>query len=182
VNNSRKGQQAYLTIEQSRSQFSLWCILSAPLILSNDLRKLDSPENKWILDIITNNEVIAVNQDVRHVQGTLIKENMIGNITKDGNCTSNKCTRTEIWAKRITDNDNHFAVVLFNRAGLNANEPKFSAEKIEITWDMLGKFSSTQKMLVRDLWNRRNIGTYQGGFTSDAITQQDVVMITITPQ
>ncbi len=48
-----------LTLAESKSQFSLWCMLAAPLMAGNDLRKM-TPE---ILAILTNKETIAINQD-----------------------------------------------------------------------------------------------------------------------
>ena len=47
------------TLEEYRSQMSLWCLLNAPLIASCDLRNMDSD----IQAILTNKEAIAVNQD-----------------------------------------------------------------------------------------------------------------------
>ena len=47
------------TIEEYRSQMSLWCLLNAPLIASNDLRNMDDT----IKSILTNSEAIAINQD-----------------------------------------------------------------------------------------------------------------------
>jgi len=48
-----------LTFAESRAHFSLWCILAAPLIAGNDVRKM-SPE---ILAVMIDKEAIAVNQD-----------------------------------------------------------------------------------------------------------------------
>ena len=48
-----------LTLTESRAQFSLWCMLAAPLMAGNDLRKM-SPE---ILKILTNRQAISINQD-----------------------------------------------------------------------------------------------------------------------
>lgn len=50
-----------LTYEENKTHFSLWCMMAAPLILGNDLRKL--PDNKNTLEIISNREMIAINQD-----------------------------------------------------------------------------------------------------------------------
>lgn len=47
------------TTSEYRAQFSLWAILASPLILGNDPRNMDQD----CLDIITNADVIAVNQD-----------------------------------------------------------------------------------------------------------------------
>ncbi|KAI2494830.1 alpha-galactosidase [Fragilaria crotonensis] len=49
-----------LTIGENRVYFGLWAIMKAPLIVSTDLFDLD----RNILDIITNREVIEINQDV----------------------------------------------------------------------------------------------------------------------
>ncbi|MEG1791797.1 MAG: alpha-galactosidase [Clostridia bacterium] len=48
-----------LTYDENISHFSLWCMLCAPLILGNDLRAM--PQN--ILDIVSNKNLIAINQD-----------------------------------------------------------------------------------------------------------------------
>lgn len=50
-----------LTYEENKTHFSLWCMMAAPLILGNDIRKL--PDDKKTLDILSNREMIAINQD-----------------------------------------------------------------------------------------------------------------------
>lgn len=58
-----------ITSDMGMSQMTIWCIWSAPLIMSNDLRNLD-PTAKWILQ---NAQAIAVNQDPLGIMGRLIK-------------------------------------------------------------------------------------------------------------
>lgn len=53
------------TDQQARTQFSLWCVMSAPLIISNDLLTA-SPFN---VETYTNAEAIAVNQDTLGIPG-----------------------------------------------------------------------------------------------------------------
>lgn len=48
-----------LTDEENRAHFSLWCMICAPLILGNDLRSVDDS----VLEIVTNKNLIAINQD-----------------------------------------------------------------------------------------------------------------------
>lgn len=93
-----------LTVEESRAQMSLWAILAAPLIATNDLRSMP-PE---IQSILMNREVIAVDQDAAGTEGTLVR--------KDGDA--------EIWARPLSDGSR--AVVLFNRS----TEPR----KIRVEW------------------------------------------------
>lgn len=56
------------TVAEYRSQFSTWSILASPLILGNDPRNMDAD----CLAIITNADVIAVNQDPLVVRGKLV--------------------------------------------------------------------------------------------------------------
>lgn len=69
------GYQAGLTQDEAQSNFALWCMWSSPLILSNNITNLDGKLNnltkkevintfwKEDLDIITNKELIAIDQD-----------------------------------------------------------------------------------------------------------------------
>jgi len=54
-----------LTLAESRSQFSLWCMLAAPLMAGNNLRTM-KPE---ILEILTNKDAISIDQDSLGKQG-----------------------------------------------------------------------------------------------------------------
>lgn len=56
------------TPEQSRTIMSMWCLWSAPMLLSNDLRNISD----WELEILLNKELIAVNQDPLGRQGYMI--------------------------------------------------------------------------------------------------------------
>jgi alpha-galactosidase len=82
-----------LSIEESRAHFSLWCMLAAPLIAGNDLRSMSAE----IREILTNREVIAVDQDPLGRQGTKIRD--YGD--------------TEVWRKRLSGRAQ--AYVLLNR-------------------------------------------------------------------
>src|SRR5208337_2826941 len=72
-----------MTLEEYRTQMSLWCILAAELCASIDLKKI-TPE---ALAILTNREVIAVNQDAAGVPGH--------RVWQEG--------PLEIWAKPLAD-------------------------------------------------------------------------------
>ena len=53
-----------MTAAEDRSHFSLWAMLNSPLIAGNDLRTM----SKQTLDILTNKDIIALNQDAAGVQ------------------------------------------------------------------------------------------------------------------
>ena len=69
-----------MTTTEYRAHFSLWSILAAPLMAGNDVRNM-TPE---IRDILTNKEVIAVNQDPLGSQGRRVrKERGPGSVGQD---------------------------------------------------------------------------------------------------
>jgi len=112
-----------LTATEGRAHFSLWSLLNAPLIAGNDIRSM-SAETRSIL---TNTEVIAVNQDWGGRQGHKISDN--GNL--------------EVWRKPMSNGS--VAVVLLNR-GTSASTVSTTASALN-----LGPASSYS---VRDLWAR----------------------------
>jgi len=97
-----------MTATEYRAHFSLWCLLSAPLMAGNDLRSMP-PEIK---EILTNREVTAVDQDPLGLQGRRVK--------REGD--------REVWVKQLADGGR--AVVLFNRG------PK--AAEVSASWIDLG--------------------------------------------
>src|SRR3984893_15981444 len=101
-----------------KTHMSLWAILAAPLLAGNDLRSM-SPA---ILAILTNREVIAVDQDKDGKQGTRVW----------------KAGDQEIWTRPLSGGSH--AVALFNRAA----EPT----KVSVRWADLGISSKSR---VRDL-------------------------------
>jgi alpha-galactosidase len=103
---------------------SLWAILAAPLLAGNDLRSMSPP----ILAILTNREVIAVDQDKDGKQGT--------RVWKSGD--------QEIWTRPLSGGAQ--AVALFNRAA--------EATKVSVRWADLG---ISRKSRVRDLWEHKDI-------------------------
>ncbi|MGH8146918.1 MAG: glycoside hydrolase family 27 protein [Rhodanobacteraceae bacterium] len=83
----------YLTDDENRAHFSLWALLNAPLIAGNDLRHM----SKDVRAVLTNREVIAVDQDWGGRQGY--------RVSRDGNA--------DVWAKPMSDGS--VAVILLNR-------------------------------------------------------------------
>lgn len=59
-----------LSKDQAQAQMAIWCIWSAPLYMSNDLRDID-PDMRQIL---LNKEVLSVNQDPLGLFGLMVQE------------------------------------------------------------------------------------------------------------
>jgi alpha-galactosidase len=134
-----------ITDDESRTQVGLWSLLAAPLIASADLRKI-SPES---LAILSNPEVIAVDQDPAGVQGRRIAE--------EG--------PLDIWMKPLADGSK--AVGLFNRGEDGA--------PITVYFKDAGVGESAT---VRDLWARKDLGTFKDSFTTK-VARHGVVMLRI---
>jgi alpha-galactosidase len=138
-----------MTTTEYRSHFSLWAILAAPLIAGNDLRNM-TPE---IHDILTNKEVIAVDQDPLGREGR--------RVAKDGDL--------EIWGKQMQDGSR--AVILLNRGR--------SQHEITVNWREIG-YPDHLNAAVRDLWGHTDLGTMTGKFSAQ-VESHGVVMVTIRP-
>jgi alpha-galactosidase len=134
-----------MTFTEYKSHFSLWCLLASPLMAGNDLRTM-SPE---IRDILTNREVISLNQDKLGIQGSRIRD--------DGD--------QEVWAKRLKDGSR--AVVLFNRDAKTAG--------IKVNWQELG-LTGGKTAKVRDLWLHKDLGKFSDEFTAEVDPHGVVVL------
>ncbi len=113
-----------MSATEYRAHFSLWCLLAAPLIAGNDIRNMP-PDIK---EILTNSEVIAVNQDRMGMQGRRVR----------------KDATTEVWAKQMADGSR--AVVLLNRGEAKVD--------VSFHWEEVG-YPGHLPASVRDLWMKR---------------------------
>jgi len=138
-----------MSATEYRAHFSLWCLLAAPLIAGNDVRNMP-PEIK---EILTNREVIAVNQDRMGMQGRRVR----------------KDATTEVWAKQMADGSR--VVVLFNRSEVKAD--------VSFRWEEVG-YPGHLPASVRDLWMKGDLGKFTGEFSA-AVPSHGVVMVRLTP-
>ncbi len=134
-----------MTDTEYRTHFSLWSLLAAPLLAGNDLR--DIPPG--VFDILTNKEVIAIDQDPLGKQAT--------RVSKDGDL--------EVWARPLADGSH--AVGFFNRG---ASEAKVTAK-----WSDIGVNGSAS---VRDLWAHAGRGSFSADFSSN-VPSHGVVLVKI---
>ncbi len=144
-----------LTNAENRAHFSLWCMLAAPLIAGNDLRKM-SDETKIIL---TNKEVIAVDQDPPGVEALKYSG-------KDS---------LQIWFKPLK-NDN-WAVCFLNR-GSKTKQIEFNWQN-EVVNDTLSKRelnAKTTTYRLRDLWLKKDMSDTKKPLKA-IIASHDVLML-----
>ncbi|HSH40422.1 MAG TPA: glycoside hydrolase family 27 protein, partial [Chthoniobacterales bacterium] len=136
-----------LTPNEQYTQVSLWSLLSAPLLLGCDMEKLDA----FTLNLLTNDEVLAVNQDPLCKQAT--------RVARSG--------RGEVYAKVLEDGS--WAVGLFNRGE--------KERRVTVRWSDIA-VAGTQ--LVRDLWRQQDIGKFADRFEA-SVAAHGVVLVRIAP-
>jgi alpha-galactosidase len=139
---------AGLSLNESRAQFSLWCILAAPLMAGNDVRNM----SEQIRTILTNKEVIALDQDALGKQGYRFMQH----------------PGKEIWVKELSNNE--WAVCFFNTGDM--------ALTIRVNWNHLSFLRGTYK--IRDLWQHKDLGLNDKNFNPH-IESHDVVLVRLSP-
>ncbi len=127
-----------------RTHMSLWSMLAAPLLAGNDLRE----ELRLIFcAILTNREVIAIDQDKAAKQGQRAWQSR---------------GDQEIWVRELAAGDH--AVAIFNRGA--------DAAKVDVQWASLKLAAPSQ---VRDLWAHRD-EHFEGAEYAVTVPAHGVVM------
>jgi alpha-galactosidase len=142
-----------MTTEEYRTHFTLWCMLAAPLMAGNDLRKM----SEETLSILTNREMIAIDRDSSGLYAF---------------CFCNE-DDYEIWIKPLEYNEK--AVCLLNRS----NRPK----KVEVIVPFLLRATRygppddylPDDYIIRDVWRHEDL--HQGDIFNVALPPHGVVML-----
>ena len=119
--------------DEYRTHMSFWSILAAPLLAGNDLRSMTPA----IRDILTNREVIAIDQDARGKQGSRIS----------------KTGEQEVWTRPLSGGG--LAIALFNRGTSEA--------RITVKWSALGIQGSPH---IRNLWTHADVPPTRDGYAA----------------
>jgi alpha-galactosidase len=135
-----------LTPDEQYTHVSAWCLMSVPLLLGCDLTKLDN----FTLSLLTNDEVLAVNQDELGKQATVI--------SRQGDAG--------VMAKELSDGSK--VAGLFN-PGDNGKQ------EVVLKWSDLG---ISGNYIVRDLWRQKDLGTFNNEFKAE-VPQHGVVMVSV---
>ncbi len=140
-----------MSYEEDKSHFTMWCIMVSPLLAGNDLRNMD----KQTLDILTNKEVIALNQDPLVYQARRLKD--------DGDL--------EVWAKpMVSTMSGDVAVVLLNRSNKKS--------RMEFSLDSLGLIAE-KGYTMRDLWAKKDYSSSKGTAQSFDVPAHGVITLRI---
>jgi alpha-galactosidase len=135
-----------LTADEQYTHMSAWCLQGVPLLLGCNLTKLDP----FTISLLTNDEVIAVNQDPLGKQGVVVS----------------RVDSCGVLAKDLEDGSK--AIGLFNVTDS-------ISRKLSVKWSELG---IEGKYIVRDLWRQKDLGIFEGEFSAD-VKPHGVVMVSL---
>lgn len=144
---------------EDKTHFAMWCMLASPLFTGNDYRKM----SKETLAILTNKELLAVNQDKLGIQG--FKYAVLDGV--------------EVWIKPLSDSA--WAVSFINRTE--------TSKKITFDWkknnfkdaDFGYETDFTKSTFkIKDLWKNKEAGTTKKIFSAE-IASHDVITLKLTP-
>jgi len=149
-----------LTPDEQYSHISMFSLLAAPMLIGCPIEQIDA----FTLNLLTNDEVIAVNQDPLGKPARLVKE----------------VNGIQIWLKQLLDGS--VAVGLFNTGGYGTNPASYFNWGNETAASFNFDFSSiglNGKYTVRDLWQQKNIGVFNGSMKT-TINHHGVQMFQLT--
>jgi alpha-galactosidase len=140
---------------EDKSHFAMWCMLSSPLFTGNDYRKM----TKETLALLTNKELIAINQDKLGIQGFKY-------LAEDG---------LEVWVKPLSDAN--WAVTFLNRSEV-AKKVNFDWKKNTIKDTDFGYEADFNKVTfkLKNLWTNKETGNTKKNFTADLASHDCIIL------
>ncbi len=126
-----------LTYEENKSHFTLWAMMAAPLILGNDIRDFLNADgtvdyDNKVLQILTNKDVISVNQDKLGIQCKRIKTGL-----------------KDVLVKPLENNE--VAVCFFNKTNLKT---EMNCSIADIHNVISVKLPKSEKFVCKELWDK----------------------------
>lgn len=147
-----------MPVNEDRAHFSIWCMSAAPLISGNDLTNM----SQVTLEILTNKEVLAIDQDSLGIQGF----------------RQNKMDSIEVWYKPLKGGD--WALCFLNR-GVKSALLEYDWKKQFIKDDVTSlELRFDQKpYIIRNLWTKKNAGSTDK-ILKASIPGHDVLMLRLS--
>jgi len=125
-----------MTDDEYQAHFSLWALIKSPILIGCDVRNMSTST----LTILSNQEVLYLNQDDLGVQGHRVSP----------------AGDQEIWAGPLMNGD--LGVVLFNRGA--------SAANVTFSFSLLGLKAGTSAN-IRDLVQHKDLGKFTDVYSAE---------------
>ncbi len=147
-----------MTLGEDRTHFSIWCIMAAPLISGNDIRKM-SKETRAIL---TDKDAIAIDQDALGIQGFKYAD-------KDS---------LQTWFKPLRNGE--WAVCFLNRSSI-PKKVQFNWKTEAVTDDLnhISLNANTIAYKVYNVWAKKEAGTTAND-VSTSVLPHDVLLLRLS--
>ena len=148
-----------MTVNEDRAHFSMWCMLASPLIAGNDIKTMSEETRK----ILTNEEVIAINQDSLGIQALKYYSN----------------NNLDLWLKPLSGGN--WAACFLNRddkvrtINFNWTEWYIKDDLKSLVLDL-----GNEEYNLRNLWTHKDMGTTMKPMKAD-LPGHDVLMLLLTP-
>jgi len=141
-----------MTVNEDRAHFTMWCMMASPLILGNDIRNM-SEETK---NIITNKELIAIDQDSLGVQG-------LHYCSEDG---------LDFWFKPLANGDWAFTILNPTKKDItySLDWQRFNLTDEEVSKKSTNFDNTVYK--VRNLWSKK----MEGKTTTKSKTERKITV------
>jgi alpha-galactosidase len=140
-----------MTVDEQRSHMNLWAMMASPLIAGNNIVTMDDTTK----EILTNSEVIAVNQDAYGLQGIPVQRDA--------------ALLTEVWAKPL-NGEGERALLLFNRDEVAH----------DITVDLLRIGLGRHAVSLTELWSKQELGEFHDSYTAKNVAPHASLMLKAT--
>ena len=137
-----------MSTDEYKVHFGLWALSKAPLLIGCDINNMSEDT----FNILTNEEIIAINQDKLGVQGKKLV----------------KIENKEIWGGPLSDG---YVIMLLNRGE--------SAVEIKAYFNEVGL--SDEEYVVRDLWEKKDIGDFKESYSA-VIERHSSQLLKFTPK
>ncbi|MFD1614014.1 glycoside hydrolase family 27 protein [Gelatiniphilus marinus] len=140
-----------MSYDEDKTHFTMWCMMNSPLLAGNDLRNMSDET----ISILTNKEIIALNQDPLVYQARRLIDN--GDL--------------EVWAKPLIHTmSGEVAVALLNRSN--------KAETISFDLDTIG-IDVDKGYTYRNLWTKKDFDNTTEKSLSFQVPKHGVVVLKI---
>jgi len=150
-----------LSADEQYSHVSLFSLLSAPLLIGCPIEQLDD----FTLNLLSNDEVIEIDQDPLGKSARLIKEE----------------SDVQIWMKPMEDGS--YAIGLFNMDGYGKTPQSFfnwGDEPAKSFTLNLSNIGLNGKWKLRDVWRQKNLGEFSNVFDT-SIRHHGVILLRLFP-
>jgi alpha-galactosidase len=144
-----------MTVSEDRTHFSMWCMMAAPLMAGNDLRKMSNET----LTTLSNKDVISIDQDSLGIQGF----------------NYNSMDSVNTWFKPLQNGE--WAVCFLNR-GLIPQKIQFNWKAEKVVDTLFKKELNAQGIIynITNLWSKKEEGTTAKPFTG-TVPAHDVILL-----